>query len=138
MRRTMNKDMLQGWSEQLTPGRLRISERMRTAYHAVQPVIADLPTKRACPHCGHHTLRLWKLLLSNTPCSQCHAFVGPRSFFDLVYFFASFLLWVLSGIALINAFGVIAALPLALFWLVFELFRELIVPLEVKQTRLND
>ena len=93
---------------------------------------------RTCPSCGEKTIKTWKLMFPNVQCIQCRKFIGAHWLYGLLFFFVGFFVCLIGTLYLFNLFGLNSTIPIILLWCAFEFFRELLVPLEVKDSKFLD
>lgn len=90
---------------------------------------------RQCPNCGEPAIRFWRLLFGNTRCRACSKIVGAHWLYSAAFFIIGSMLFLAGVLTLVNALGIKALIPAILLWLAVEVLREILVPLEVKQSR---
>jgi hypothetical protein len=97
--------------------------------------------KRECPNCKEETISIFRLVLLNckTRCNDCGLLVGTHWLINTLFFLGAFLSVLFAAFYLLSEFGLGIEITIAIviIWVLAELMRVSLVPLESKESIIN-
>ena len=97
--------------------------------------------KRTCPNCREKAVPISKLVLSslNVRCENCRVLVGTHWILNFLFFTVAFVVCLFSTLLIIDEVGsgFEKVVLIVLVWILAGILREVVVPLEIKVSRID-